>query len=107
MASHEKKEQRRDQDQRRRQAVIAEVRGRQVNEAIDCGKDGSGSGVFLCECGQLGCSTTIELPIDDYEAVRTDFERFLVAPGHEIEDVDRVVERHHGHLVVVKRESAL
>jgi hypothetical protein len=101
----EEKEEARDRAQRHQQAAIAEVRGRQVNEAIERGEEDTGSGVFLCECGRLGCSTTIELPLDDYEAIRTDFERFLVAPGHEIEDIDQVVERHPGHLVVVKRES--
>ncbi|HEX8754341.1 MAG TPA: hypothetical protein VF731_13095 [Solirubrobacterales bacterium] len=90
--------------ERLQQAVVAEIRGRQVNEAIQRGED-AGSAVFLCECGSLGCSTTIELPIDDYEAIRTDFERFLVAPGHEIEAVDEIVERHRDHLVVVKRDG--
>lgn len=91
--------------QRLQQAVVAEIRGRQVNEAIQRGEEDSGPAVFLCECGNLGCSTTIELPIDDYEAIRTDFERFLVAPGHEIEAVDEIVERHRHHLVVVKRDG--
>jgi hypothetical protein len=36
--------------------------------------------------------------------VRTDFDRFFVVPGHEIADVDDVIERHATYLVVVKRE---
>lgn len=79
---------------------MAEVNGRRVNEAIE---PGSGSGVFVCECGNLGCSATVELRVAEYEAVRTDFDRFLVVPGHEIEGLDEVVERHPSHLVVVKR----
>jgi hypothetical protein len=99
------RDERHDDDLRQclQRAITAEVRGRQVNEAIQR-EQGSGVGVFLCECGQLGCSTTIELEIAAYEAIRTDFERFLVAPGHEIETVDEVVERHPAHLVVVKRD---
>lgn len=82
--------------------TLAEINGRRVNEAIERGDEGGGSAVFVCECGHLGCSSTVELGIDDYEEVRTDFDRFLVIPGHEIVAVDRVVERHPEHLVVVK-----
>jgi hypothetical protein len=86
-------------------AVSAEVNGRRVNEAIERGAIDDGAAVFVCECGHLGCSTTIALSIADYEAVRTNFDRFLVIPGHEIGLVDRVVERYRDHVVVVKREG--
>lgn len=92
----------RDEDRKRR-AAAAEINGRQVNEAIERGLPGADSAVFVCECGYLGCSTTLRLSVTAYEAVRTDFDRFLVVPGHEIEEVDEVVERHPDHLVVVKR----
>lgn len=88
----------------KQRAAQAEVNGRRVNEAIERGGNDSNSAVFVCECGYLGCNTTVELSISEYEAVRTDFDRFLVVPGHEIDEVDRVVERHSDHLVVVKRE---
>jgi hypothetical protein len=86
-----------------RRAAAAEINGRQVNEAIE--PRGSGdSAVFVCECGYFGCSETVRLGVAEYEAVRTDFDRFLVVPGHEIEEVDEVVERYEKYLVVVKRE---
>lgn len=83
---------------------MAEVNGRRVNEAIERGDSGPVP-VFVCECGHLGCSDTVELSVAEYEAVRSDFDRFLVKPGHEIEEVDRVVERHSGYLVVVKPDT--
>lgn len=87
----------------KRRAAAAEINGRQVNEAIEPRRDG-GKAVFVCECGHLGCNETVEISIVEYESVRTDFDRFLVLPGHEIDAVDKVVE-HRGHyLVVVKRE---
>jgi hypothetical protein len=92
------------EEQRRRQAA-AEVNGRQVNEAIERGHGQTDSAVFVCECGYIGCSTTIELSIAAYEAVRTNFDRFLVAPGHEIEEIEEVVERHADYFVVVKDEG--
>jgi hypothetical protein len=86
-----------------RRAATAEVNGRRVNEAIERGENDGDSAVFVCECGYVGCNTTVELPIASYEEVRTDFDRFLVVPGHEIDEVEEVVERHPTHLVVVKR----
>ena len=68
-----------------RRAAAAEINGRQVNEAIEPRGQGEESAVFVCECGHLGCSETVEIPIVEYESVRTDFDRFLVVPGHEIE----------------------
>jgi len=85
-----------------RRAAAAEINGRRVNEAIERGTSAAVA-VFVCECGNLGCNAQVRISIPSYEAVRTDFDRFFVVPGHEIEEVDRVVERHPGYFVVVKR----
>jgi hypothetical protein len=87
-----------------RRAAAAEINGRQVNEAIEPQGRPGASAVFVCECGHIGCGDTVEMPVAEYEAVRTSFDRFLLVPGHEIEEVDKVVERHGHYLVVVKRE---
>jgi hypothetical protein len=87
----------------KRRAAAAEINGRRVNESIERGTIRPAP-VFVCECGNIGCQATVTLPIPAYEAVRTDFNRFLVLPGHEIDSVDRVVETHPSYLVVVKRE---
>jgi hypothetical protein len=87
-----------------RRAAAAEINGRQVNEAIEPRGRPEGTAVFVCECGHLGCSETVEIPVVEYEEVRTDFDRFLVVPGHEIDEVDLVVEHRRGYLVVIKRE---
>ena len=86
-----------------RRAAAAEINGRRVNEAIERGTDDVRP-VFVCECGNLGCQAKVMLSIPAYEAVRQDFDRFLVVPGHEIANVDQVVEEHPGYLVVVKVE---
>jgi hypothetical protein len=92
-------------EQKRRRQAAAEVNGRQVNEAIERGHGHTDSAVFVCECGYFGCTTTVRLSIAAYEAVRTSFDRFLVAPGHEIEEIEEVVERHADYFVVVKDEG--
>jgi hypothetical protein len=89
----------------KRRAVRAEINGRRVNEAIEPAPGAARAAVFVCECGYLGCNATVEMTVEEYESVRTDFDRFLVVPGHVIEEVDTVVERHSGHLVVVKPDS--
>ncbi|HEX6152015.1 MAG TPA: hypothetical protein VFZ19_00700 [Solirubrobacterales bacterium] len=86
-----------------RRAAAAEINGRQVNEAIEPRRPDA-SAVFVCECGYFGCGDTVKMPVAEYEAVRTSFDRFLLVPGHEIDEVDRVVEHHESYLVVVKRE---
>jgi len=89
----------------KRRITTAEINGRRVNEAIERGDGNSGPLVLVCECGHLGCNSMVELEISEYEQVRANFDRFLVIPGHEIEAVDRVVERHSEYLVVIKPDE--
>jgi hypothetical protein len=57
---------------------------------------------FVCECAQRTCNATIELSIAEYERIRAQSTLFAVAPGHEIADVEDVVERQERHFVVRK-----
>lgn len=93
-----------DTDRQVQRAAAAEVNGRRVNEAIERGTQADAA-VFVCECGNLGCNATVELTIPAYEQVRTGFERFLVLPGHELTEIERVVERHEDYLVVAKQDG--
>lgn len=86
-------------------AAAAEINGRRVNEAIERGANGTGTAVFVCECGNLGCTEKVELTIAEYESVRSGFERFLIVPGHEIQTIEDVAERHSSYLVVAKRDE--
>ena len=60
---------------------------------------------FLCECGDAGCSQRVFLTLGEYEAVRSNAIRFAVVPGHEIPDVERVVEQNERFAVVEKLEE--
>lgn len=57
---------------------------------------------IVCECGEQGCIEQIELAPSEYEAVRDESSLFAVKPGHEIPEVETVVERHEEYFVVRK-----
>ncbi len=59
-----------------------------------------GSLMLVCECSRSDCTESVEIGEDDYEAVRGDGERFVVVPGHELPEVEVVVEQHPRFLVV-------
>ena len=58
---------------------------------------------FFCECGQLECMGRFEMNRAQYEAVRAHPERFVVLPGHEDEEIERVVDKQDRFFVVEKR----
>jgi hypothetical protein len=78
---------------------------RKVNEGMEVGQDPAGLLTFICECGRMGCTRMIELTRAEYEAVRANPRRFALLAGHEMEDVETVVERHERYLVVEKNED--
>jgi hypothetical protein len=61
---------------------------------------------FRCECGGPECETSISMTPAEYEHVRSDKDRFAVVPGHEDEDIERVVERTERYVVVDKLPEA-
>ena len=78
---------------------------REVNERIEAGQWPTERGepvAFRCECGSLHCNRLVELTLDAYEQVRASPTRFVLVAGHEIPEIDRVVEREQGYVVVEK-----
>jgi hypothetical protein len=78
---------------------------RKVNEGIERGTDDNRI-TFACECGRLGCNKLIELSRAEYEGVRAHPRCFFLLAGHELLEVERVVERHDDYLVVEKVAEA-
>jgi hypothetical protein len=82
---------------------------RQVNERIKDvanGFDDGESYEFLCECSDPGCTVRIRLEPHEYEWVRANPMRFVLAPGHAAPQVEHVVEREENHQVVEKHGVA-
>jgi hypothetical protein len=88
-------------DERAKRIGKNEALFREVNERIEEVSAG-GRTEFLCECGDRDCTQAVTLTLAAYEELRADPDRFAVLPGHELPDVEDVVERHEGYLVVRK-----
>ena len=57
---------------------------------------------FLCECARRDCRTMVPLTLREYEVVRDDSASFVLAPGHEIDSIERVTRREARYYVVRK-----
>ncbi|HKG42973.1 MAG TPA: hypothetical protein VKB10_01850 [Gaiellaceae bacterium] len=59
----------------------------------------------VCECGRADCTAKLEVRAAEYEEVRTNPTHFLIVPGHELPDVETVVDRRSRFWVVEKHEG--
>ena len=78
---------------------------REVNERVEEVQANFQSGPdpqWVCECGDETCFDKLIVPLDEYHEVRAHDNWFLVVVGHEKPDVERVVDRRDGFLVVEK-----
>ena len=98
-----------DQERRARNEAIF----REVNERIEdlskrsgIDEDDSLLPGFICECSSEGCTELLQVSYQLYETVRENPRRFLVLPGHQDPDVERVVDEHPNALVVEKNIDA-
>src|SRR5919204_1612882 len=60
---------------------------------------------FNCECGSAACTEQIAMTLVEYEAVRAEPTHFAVAPGHELLEVEHILERHPNYFVVEKQDD--
>ena len=80
----------------RRQTVF-----REVNENI-----ADVTRLFICECSNTACADALEVTADEYAEVRARGARFIVTPGHELDEVERVVGGNRRFSVVEKIGAA-
>jgi hypothetical protein len=57
---------------------------------------------FVCECADTSCTERVRLTLAEYEHVRSDPKWFLLVPGHEEPEYERVIEKHEVYDVVEK-----
>lgn len=95
-------------DRLRRRKVAVEVEFRAANEKVeelvsDAGADPEREAApFFCECSDPGCRRRIRITLAQWNEIHENPRDFVVMPGHESLDVERVVESFPGYLVVRK-----
>ncbi len=76
---------------------------REVNERIgDVSDERVTEGEVLCECANTECVATLSITLDEYEAVRRIPTHFLIAPGHDLPEIERIVATNDRYVVVEK-----
>lgn len=79
---------------------------RGVNESIRGAIDRYGADghvySFICECSNPACIERVSLSTAEYERIRADPTRFVIAPGHDSASIETVIAAHGDHEVVEK-----
>jgi hypothetical protein len=57
---------------------------------------------FLCECPDDECMDTVAVTLQEYEAVHSNPQRFLVVSGHPRTEGERILEDRDGYWIVEK-----
>src|SRR5262249_12517467 len=93
-----------EQERRARNEALFREGNERIEDAARTAPPGAAQ--LLCECSDPTCAQAIPLTLAAYEAVRAVPTRFVVAPGHETDGIEHVVERHHEYVVVEKDGAA-
>ena len=95
--------------ERERKLGLNEAMFREVNERLEelnrTFADFADHLQVVCECADIACAQMVDVPAADYERIRSDPLLFVLARGHEVVDVEDVVEEHETFEVVRKREG--
>jgi hypothetical protein len=62
---------------------------------------------FVCECSDPNCTHRVSASLSEYEEVRAEPTTFLVAPGHEEDDIELVIADQGRFRVVEKIRAAM
>jgi hypothetical protein len=76
---------------------------RTVNERLDdLSSPWSKTIDYLCECSDASCAEIVSLTTTEYERARSRATLFVVRPGHERPEIEKVVEESDGFKIVEK-----
>ena len=86
-----------------------EARWRELNAELERGlsdieRDPDELAAFVCECALPDCVRMVKLPLDAYQRWHEDDRHFVVLPGHEEPEVERVIEKTEDYFVIEKRD---
>jgi hypothetical protein len=58
---------------------------------------------WVCECADETCFEKVAVSIEDYREIRSHGDWFVIRPGHDKPDVERIVREEHDGFVVVEK----
>ena len=92
------------EEQFQRRVARHEALHRLANEHAFEATKGSASPLLriLCECGEVSCTAILHVERGAFERVSRRADHFIIVHGHEMPDLERVVEEHRDWLVVEK-----
>jgi hypothetical protein len=61
--------------------------------------------LYFCECADPTCTQKVRLSGSDYERGRSEPTQFFLVPGHQVADVETVLESHPDWVLVEKVEA--
>lgn len=97
-------------DAREERLARNETLFRSVNENIEEAATSNGIDAhvfeFFCECSNTDCTLLLPMAVAEYEQVRADPRQFVVAPGHELPEIEEVVARTTAYQIVRKEGQA-
>ena len=62
---------------------------------------------FVCECADPNCTERLTVTLAEYEEVRAQPTKFLLAPGHEQRDIEQVVSDRGRFRIVEKIQATV
>jgi hypothetical protein len=99
-------------DARRVRAAKNQSLLREVNERIEQLAEGKTSMFetlqrsrtidLACECMDETCTKRVTMTLAEYERIRADSNRFFVLPGHDVAEVEEIVDEQADYVVVAK-----
>jgi hypothetical protein len=83
-------------DAHKRRLADNEALFREINERVQAQAETHGDDghvyAYFCECSRPGCVERVHTTSAEYEQVRAHAKRFILAAGHEIDDIEEVVD---------------
>jgi hypothetical protein len=89
-------------DLQRERAAKNQSLFREVNERITELSGPASFASFICECANESCDETVSLTREEYEWVRSDSTSFFMIAGHEILDIEEIIDASDRYVVVAK-----
>ena len=85
--------------------VLAKGLNRKLESLLEQGEDepiDQHEADFFCECSTATCSDRIRMTVARFDAIHAHPQDYIVRPGHQDREVERVVESEPGYLIVRK-----